>query len=62
MSARVDHRLVDYWQASQRRQQAARETLPPAWRRGFRADLKAQTEHPIADGSSAVAHFPLDDR
>jgi hypothetical protein len=62
VSASVDYRLVCQWEASQRRQQAARQALPPAWRQGPGADPSEQREHPIVVGSSAIARFPVDDR
>jgi hypothetical protein len=62
VSAGVDYRFVGQWVASQRRQQAARQTLPPAWRKNPSADAHEHVEHPIVVGSSAMARFPLDDR
>jgi hypothetical protein len=63
VSASVDYRLVGHWEASQRRQQAARQALPSAWRKHHpSADPVEHTEHPIVVGSSAITRFPLDDR
>ena len=62
VSGSVDYRLVGRWEASRRRQQAAREALPPAWRTLRSADPVERAEHPVVVGSSAIARFPLDDR
>jgi hypothetical protein len=62
VSASVDYRLVGHWEASQRRQQAARQALPPAWRKDPSADPAEHIEDTIVVGSSAIARFPQDDR
>jgi hypothetical protein len=62
VSASVDYRLVGHWEASKRRQQAARQALPPAWRERPSACPVEHAEHPVVVGSSAITRFPIDDR
>jgi len=76
MSAGVDYRLLPRWAASQRRQQLARQAIPPGWRSDPRPEAQTANDHwveliarsqermdrEMIDGSSAIARFPLDDR
>lgn len=62
MLASVDYQLIGHWEASQRRQQTARQALPSAWRKDPGADPAKHKEHPSVVGSSAVARFLWHDR